>query len=121
MIFDTMEHVAMRSSLDALWMKQKVISQNIANYETPNYKTKSLQFEEVFNNAVNSTAKGGSYQFRARLTEQDDTTVRPDGNNVDLEKENLDLFRTYLQSVALNQKISGQFTQMKYVLTNFAR
>ena len=42
--------------------------------------------------------------------------MRLDGNNVDLERENLELFDTYLQASYLYQKIGGQFSNLRYVL-----
>ncbi|MEM1485307.1 flagellar basal body rod protein FlgB [Oscillospiraceae bacterium PP1C4] len=113
-MFKSLEFQAMQSSLDALWMKQKTISQNIANYETPGYKAKSLHFEDVLKDARQDG--GSQYDFKATVTTQDNTSMRPDGNNVDIEKESLELYQTYLQSAYLNQKISGQFNNIRYVL-----
>ncbi len=45
MLYNNIEFKAMQSSLDALWMKQRVISDNIANYETPGYKAKTVIFK----------------------------------------------------------------------------
>lgn len=111
MLFDSKEFNAMQSSIDALWMKQKAISHNIANYETPGFKTSSVQFEDVLKGA-----QDGSYDFRATVTTNDQTSLRPDGNNVDMEKESLELYQTYAQSSYLYQKIGGQFTNLRYVL-----
>lgn len=115
MLFNSLEFNAMQSSIEALWMKQQISSQNLANYETPNYKSKSLQFEDVL---ANTRKDGkGKYQFQATISEDSTTQTRPDGNNVDVEKESLELYKTYMQSVMLYQKISGQFTNMKTVLS----
>lgn len=110
-MFESKEFKAMQSSMDALWLKQKIISQNLANYETPGYKAKSVKFEDVMSEASKR------YDFRAAVITEENTEVRPDGNNVDLEKENLELYRTYLQSAYLSQKISGQISTMRYVLS----
>lgn len=102
----------MQYSLDALWLKQKIHTNNIANYETPGFKTQSLSFREVFDA---EQGVGGTRRFEAAVN-TDPNTVRPDGNNVNLEKENLELYRTYAQTVALYQKISGQFKDTRYVI-----
>ena len=39
--------------LDALWMRQRVISNNIANATTPGYKSKSVEFENVLKSVLN--------------------------------------------------------------------
>ncbi len=114
-MFDSFEFKAMQSSIETLWLKQKVISQNIANYETPGYKAQSVRFEDVLKGTQEKNGSGG-YHFQAVVTTQEDTAIRPDGNNVDIEKENLELYQTYLQSAYLYEKIRGQFTNMRYVL-----
>lgn len=119
MFFDSMQFNAMRASLDALQIKQNVVSHNIANYETPGYKARKVGFEEVFNNA--REGKSGDYRFRATVTTENDTEIRPDGNNVDLDKEQMELFDSYMQSVYLYQKIGGQFTNMRYILNQQMR
>lgn len=116
MLFDTLQFHAMRGSLDALALRQKAISHNLANYETPGYKAKSVNFEDVMSGVRREGDTSGPYHFQAKVTTQNNTEVRPDGNNVDVEAEGLAMFETYLQSVYLYEKIGGQFTNMRYVL-----
>lgn len=117
MIFNSLAFKSMEGSLGALWEKQKVISHNISNYETPNYKAKELTFEDVYAKTRKEGQTSGKYQFQATITTDNDTMTRPDGNNVDIEKEELELMQTYYQSVALYQKLSGQFNNIKNVLS----
>lgn len=112
-MFNSVQFKAMQYSLDALWLKQKVHSNNIANYETPGFKTQSLNFREVFD--AEQGVGSGTRRFEASIT-TNPNTVRPDGNNVSLEKENLELYKTYVQTSALYQKISGQFKDTRYVI-----
>jgi flagellar basal-body rod protein FlgB len=39
----------LKRGLDAAWLRNDVISQNIANVDTPNYKRKEVRFEEFLN------------------------------------------------------------------------
>ena len=41
-----------QKTLDASWMRNEVITNNIANVNTPGYKSKSLAFEEEFRQAL---------------------------------------------------------------------
>ncbi len=113
-MFNSVDFKAMQYSLDALWLKQKIHSNNIANFETPGFKTKSLDFREVLH-AQQDADTFGKRSFEAVVT-TNQNTVRPDGNNVSLEKENLELYKAYAQTVALYQKISGQFKDTRYVI-----
>ena len=47
--------------------------------------------------------------------------MRPDGNNVDSDVESLKLYENYVQTLYLYQKISGQFTNMNYILAQSAK
>ena len=42
----------LENSLDAAWLRNDVISQNIANADTPGYKRKEVQFEEYLNSEM---------------------------------------------------------------------
>ena len=118
MLFNSTEFKAMESSLEALWLKQKVVNQNIANYETPNYKAKAVKFEDVLTSVSGGKEK---VDFKATVTTDETTEARPDGNNVNIEKESLELYQAYLQHAYLTQKISGQFSNMRYVLSQTAK
>lgn len=115
MFYDSLTFKTLESGISAMNMKQKIISQNISNYETPNYKTKSVAFNDVLA-GVRGEKSNGAYHFQATVTSKNDTFVRPDGNNVDIEKENIELLQTYYQASALYTKMTGQFTNMRTVL-----
>ena len=68
-----------KSGLNAADLRGKTIANNIANVNTPGYKRKYVSFEETLNN-INSESKIG-------VKEDTSTSVRTDGNNVDLENE----------------------------------
>ena len=47
--------------------------------------------------------------------------MRPDGNNVDADAESMKLYQNYVRQLYLYQKISGQFTNLRYVLNQAAK
>ncbi len=120
MLYKNSEFKAMQSGLDMLWLKQKVISDNIANSETPGYKSKHVQFEEVMNETLEEQ-RGQAGPFRATITTDGSTSARPDGNNVDMEKESLELWQTYAQYAYLTEKITADFKNLRYVITQSLR
>lgn len=122
MLLDTPDFSMMRASLQAISIKQEVLAHNIANYETPKYKARTVNFEQVLHNALNEQGEiTGPYKFRARISTQTDTEVRVDGNNVDLDKDSASLFDTYLQSVYLYEKIGGNYANINYILNQQMR
>ena len=60
-------------------MRQKLVSSNIANADTPGYKTQDLDFQASFQSMLSGGApQQGSVQGLA---------TKNDGNNVDLDRE----------------------------------
>ncbi|HHY40744.1 MAG TPA: flagellar basal body rod protein FlgB [Syntrophaceticus sp.] len=88
----------LKKALDIYWLRQQVISQNIANADTPNYKRIDVDFERVLAGkmakrlAMNRThgahLSGGSNRTDdVPLVAAEGTRSRNDNNNVDLEQE----------------------------------
>ena len=65
--------------MDLLGMRQKLVASNIANADTPGYKTKDFDFQQEFRSLI----AGGT----PNITEVTGLTVKNDGNNVDLDRE----------------------------------
>ena len=65
--------------MDLLSARQKVVASNIANVDTPGYKTKDLDFQAEFQSA--------SYLKNPLPVEVPDLPVKNDGNNVSLDRE----------------------------------
>src|SRR5690349_11717054 len=65
--------------MDLLSARQKVVTSNIANVDTPGYKTKDLNFQAEF--------QAASYLNNPMPVEVPDLPVKNDGNNVSLDRE----------------------------------
>lgn len=115
MYLDSLAFKAMESGLKQLNIKQQIHAQNIANIDTPDYKYKYVTFENTLDEKVGTNRK---YNFKAKVTEVENTEVLVDGNNVDVDKENLELYSTYLQSSAIIRKMNSSLSDLRYVLTN---
>lgn len=63
--------------MDLLSARQKVVTSNIANADTPGYKTKDIDFQSALRAAF-----GGAQPFEVA-----GLTVKNDGNNVSLDRE----------------------------------
>lgn len=110
-----------QKSLDALWSRQQAISDNIANQDTPGYKSKTVLFEDILQDALELTGKSTSIEkkilsINPELKENDAVSMGEDGNGVDADAENIALVRTQLQYQAMVQSVSGEISRMSYVL-----
>ena len=65
--------------MDLLSARQKLVASNIANADTPGYKTKDIDFQNEF---LNAAAEIAPHVIEAR-----DLPVRNDGNNVSIDRE----------------------------------
>lgn len=119
MLFNSLDFKAMEAGLNALNKKQQVITHNLANIDTPGYKTQELSFEDMLNSEMRSTSKDGTvdYAFKTTITHTEDTYFNTDGNNVDADKESLELYSAYMQSSAIIQKMNSTISNFQYVMT----
>lgn len=108
---------------DAAWTRNEVISNNIANVNTPNYKRKDVEFEKYLlaelegaNSATLGKAVAGMDLDSLNATMYTDSSVlsyRLDGNNVDIDTENVELASNQLKYQALVQSISKEFSMIQ--------
>jgi flagellar basal-body rod protein FlgB len=80
--------------LDLAAFRQRLVASNLANVDTPGYRTRDINFEGEMRRA---TAQAGDTATKPRVFEVSGLIERPDGNNVNLEREGLLLARTQLQ------------------------
>jgi len=108
-------------ALDAAWTRNEVISQNVANVDTPGYKRKTLKFEEFLDAEMKTsridhgeTALSGDGML---VTEDySATSYRIDANNVDIEREMALMAMNNLKYNTLIQRITGNFSTMRSVI-----
>ncbi|WP_127126486.1 flagellar basal body protein [Georgenia sp. SYP-B2076] len=110
-MFDSVSTVAMKSALDALALRQRVIADNIANVQTPGFLAGRVSFEDALADAV----AGGSGAVTARVDRSLEPT-RTDGNNVNLDTETLSNIDTNLRYQVATRSIDGSFTSIRTAL-----
>jgi flagellar basal-body rod protein FlgB len=97
--------------LDLATSEVKLTAANMANIDTPGYRVKGMDFEAEMREAMVGVAEGRAAR-PIRLKEVDGLIARPDGNNVSMDREGLNLaeaqlrFRTGVTLLRLeNQRI----------------
>jgi flagellar basal-body rod protein FlgB len=91
--------------MDLLSMRQKVVASNIANADTPGFKTQDLDFQSEF-----SAALSGS---QPQASEVAALPVKNDGNNVSLDREARLLAENALRFNLASSLIKGQIRMVK--------
>lgn len=114
----------LNKSLDGLWLRQQVTMDNIANYSTPGYKSKTVDFENILKSNIGNLHSVKSTELNEQIKlsdvvikENENQSLRLDGNNVDLEKENLELAKTQLQYMYTVSEINSYFSKLKSVIS----
>jgi flagellar basal-body rod protein FlgB len=97
--------------------REKAISANMANVDTPGYHTRDINFNSELKRAMNgflSQTEDGieTVQMTPVVQEVPGLMERPDGNNVSLDREGLLMSETQLQYQIGIQLIKRQFHQI---------
>lgn len=97
--------------LDLANDQAKLTAGNMANIDTPGFKTMGMDFEAEMRKAMNQV-DSGQPATNVSVTKVDGLITRPDGNNVSMDRESLNMAEAQLKfktGVALlrieNQKI----------------
>jgi flagellar basal-body rod protein FlgB len=111
----------MKKGLDALWLRQKVISSNIANINTPGFTASEVEFEDLFLNILQSgedrdTINRLASELEAVIVEDQTTEVNENGNNVDIDKQNVEMVRTSLAYQTVTRLMADEISREKYAI-----
>jgi flagellar basal-body rod protein FlgB len=111
---------------DAAWLRNEAITNNIANADTPGYKRQDISFEGELKKAMKvsryesvdaKVADLKSRDLQARTyTDYDSVSYRLDGNNVDIQTENVTLVKNQLKYNGLVQSANQEFSNLKMVM-----
>lgn len=131
MFGDSITSAIYQKALDGTWQRQRAISNNIANSETPGYKAIKVNFEDSLQSELkklqtssSNNSNGSNLQTEAMNgiknsdinVSSSDTSSRLDENNVDLESENVDMSKTVMQYYYLVRGFSSDINRLKLAI-----
>jgi flagellar basal-body rod protein FlgB len=99
--------------MDVAQLRHQVISQNLANVNTPGYQQLDVSFEETFARALGKGGEAGALKVTPRVVPGQGNPARQDGNTVDLDKE--------VGSLNKNSMLFSMATQMLTTRLNMMR
>lgn len=123
---DQLTYDLIKKSLDAASTRGQVIANNVANINTAGYKRYYVTFEDTLNDSIdNITMKKDSplhlddgNGFGEISVKQDTTSsMRNDGNNVDIDAEMSNQAQNTLMYNALINQANSRLSMQKYVIT----
>ncbi|MGI6586789.1 MAG: flagellar basal body rod protein FlgB [Gracilibacteraceae bacterium] len=122
--------IMLEKALDAAWMRNEAISNNIANVNTPGFKKYYVRFEEYLNDAqakfqISGAKKDEKFlpigkdrviSANPEIVQENFTSMRRDGNNVDIDVEMAELAKNTIKYNALIAQISKEFSKIKLAI-----
>jgi flagellar basal-body rod protein FlgB len=113
-----------RKSMQYLWGKQQITLQNLANVDTPGYKSKYVTFEDEFRSRLKNAALTRDDEKIADVIKDskfivhntEDESARLDENNVDADVESVELSRATLQYMYTAQTITSDIARLRSVI-----
>jgi len=120
---------ASKLALDGMALRQDINSDNIANIDTPGYTAKEVNFEQTLKKAMSGQSTsdlkllltnprhldipGSSVLFK--VTDNKTGSTRADGNNVDIDKELVQMNETSIRQQAITQVVARKLRLLKDV------
>lgn len=123
-------------ALDAAYLRNETIAQNIANVNTPGYKRKTVAFEQYLNKALDENSFEGIRTDKRHIPigqrdisevkievreDYSSTSMRIDGNNVDIEAENADMAKNTIKTYTLVRSLGDEFRRLRSVISEGRR
>jgi flagellar basal-body rod protein FlgB len=93
--------------MDVLAARQKLVASNIANVDTPGFKTKDIDFQSEFQSLLEGVSSGPAPREVSGLK------VKNDGNNVNLDREARLLGENAIRFNAASNLMKSQFRILK--------
>ena len=112
---------------DAAWMRNNAIANNIANATTPGYKRQDVACESELAKALGRSSNTANMDQRVAninlknlnpksYTDLEGYSYRLDGNNVDIETENVMSVENQLKYMYLMEGINQEFANLQGVM-----
>ena len=118
----------MDRALDASFLRETVIAHNIANVDTPTYKRKDVQFQNIPDTKLREHFARTKSMDKAVASLKPDE-IRPlkyidypnfsyriDKNNVDIDTENVELASEQLRYQTMSTSVNNDFGRLKTVI-----
>ena len=95
--------------LDLASDQMKLTAENMANVDTPGYKTQGFDFAGEFSRAIGTSS---SSQTAVNVSDVDGLTARPDGNNVSMDREGMQLAKAQLEFRAGVSLLKSEYSRV---------
>lgn len=113
-LLDTALTPLLSRALDLTAQRQTLVSQNIANIDTPGYHTRDIDFRQELQRALPGDDDAGASP--AFVREVPGLVERPDGNNVSIDRESLLMAQNQLLFQTEAQLLHSEFNRLQLAI-----
>jgi flagellar basal-body rod protein FlgB len=103
--------------LDVAAVRQDVTAQNVANVNTPGYRTLEVNFEEALQNRLGADAKAPLGELHPEIVAGTGGLDRADGNNVDIDLEMARLQKNAIYFKIYSQILANELAQHRSAIS----
>jgi flagellar basal-body rod protein FlgB len=103
-------------ALDLTSLRQRLVSENIANIDTPGYQTRDIDFASEFKRALTQDA-GDESRETVTVKTLRGLEQRPDGNNVSIDRESLLMAQNQLQFQTGVTLLRSEFSRLQLAIS----
>lgn len=97
------------TAMRGAWQRQTLLTNNIANADTPDYKRQDVNFQATLRSAIDNEESLESVQFTPETESQ---VVSPNGNGVSVDQESALLAENGLDYETLSQMLGAENTTL---------
>ncbi len=104
------------AGLKAETVRQKAIASNVANLQTPGYRSVDVRFEALLDKAMKNSETLDLEDIESELYEPGTTPVQSNGNDVSLEVEVGKMIKNTLRQKAYIRLLQTKYRQMSLAI-----
>ena len=106
----------LEAGLRAESLRQRAIAHNVANLETPGYHGVGVKFEELIAKALCSGGEINPHEIKPEIYELNQTPVKSNGNDVNLETEIGRMIKNTLRHKAYVRLLNKKYQQIQLAM-----
>lgn len=122
----------LETSIHGSALKQQVLAHNVANADTPGYKRSGVEFKSLLRQSLDESGIKGKLthekhipigrrdikQVMPKVFRDNRTSMRLDGNNVDIELELAEMAKNTIYHSAMTQQLNRKFNNLRSVVND---
>lgn len=109
--FSSVGWQSLEGGLRLLSLRQQVLSNNVANANTPGFKRSDVPFQQIMQQFISS--QGTAQPATPLIRREGGSSIKPDGNNVDIDSEMVQLAENNLIYQAAIRQLNMRINHLR--------